>query len=280
MGAPNGPTAAASTGRDPHPDSDLDRGIDALPVPGREPNAPAAGPDGSPTAADASAPPGGHRRVGRRLVADAEIPPWMRTLAAATDGHPLPGLLHTMTLEAPPTARRGAVLMLFGDGPFGPDLLLTGRAPTMRSHAGQPAFPGGAIDPGEDAIEAALREGQEETGLLPDTVLPVALFPELYLPPSEFMVRPVLAYWREPGEVAPVDPAETAVVARVPVRDLVDPVNRGTVRHPSGFESPAFQVADLLVWGFTAGLVDVLLTLGGWSVPWDRDRFFELADFS
>ncbi len=136
----------------------------------------------------------------------------------------------------------------------------------MRSHAGQPAFPGGANDPGEDAVAAALREGQEETGLQPDSVLPVGLFPELYLPPSGFLVRPVLAYWREPGEVSPVDPAETAVVARVPVADLVDPANRGTVRHPSGFVGPAFQVADLLVWGFTAGLVDALLDprrLGG-----------------
>ena len=179
----------------------------------------------------------------------------------------LPGRLHNLVGPAPADARRGAVLMLFGDGPDGPDLLLTGRAATMRSHAGQPAFPGGSIDPGEDAIAAALREGSEETGLVPSSVLPVALLPELYLPPSGFLVRPVLAYWREPGPSAPVDPAETAVVARVPVADLVDPANRGQVHHPSGYVGPAFQVADLLVWGFTAGLVDALLELGGWPGP-------------
>jgi 8-oxo-dGTP pyrophosphatase MutT (NUDIX family) len=168
--------------------------------------------------------------------------------------------------------------MLFGDGPAGPDLLLTQRAATMRSHAGQPAFPGGATDPGEDDVLCALREGYEETGLLPSSVLPAALLPELFLPPSGFVVRPVLAYWREPGEVAAVDPAETAVVARVPVTELADPANRGQVRHPSGYIGAAFQVADLLVWGFTAGLVDMLLELGGWAVPWDREQFFELPD--
>ena len=92
-------------------------------------------------------------------------------------------------------------------------------------------------------------------------------------------MRPVLAYWREPGEVRAVDPAETAVVARVAVAELVDPANRGRVRHSSGYVGPAFQVAELLVWGFTAGLVDVLLELGGWAVPWDEDRIFDLPEF-
>jgi len=213
---------------------------------------------------------------GRRLVGDEDVPTWLRPLVANVHDRELPGRLHDLVGPAPAEARRGAVLMLFGDGPDGPDLLLTGRAATMRSHAGQPAFPGGSIDPGEGVIEAALREGFEETGLVPSSVLPVALLPELYLPPSGFLVSPVLAFWREPGAVRPVDPAETAVVARVPVADLVDPANRGQVHHPSGYTGPAFQVADLLVWGFTAGLVDALLELGGWAGPWDRNRVYEL----
>lgn len=213
---------------------------------------------------------------GRRLVDDEDLPSWMRGLVANVDERELPGPLHNLVGAAPSDARRGAVLMLFGDGPHGPDLLLTGRAETMRSHAGQPAFPGGSIDPGEGVIDAALREGAEETGLDPSSVLPVALLPDLYLPPSGFVVSPVLAYWREPGAVGPVDPAETAVVARVPVAVLVDPANRGQVWHPSGFIGPAFDVPDLLVWGFTAGLVDTLLELGGWARPWDQNRRFEL----
>ena len=50
--------------------------------------------------------------------------------------------------------------------------------------------------------------------------------PRLYLPASEFVVQPVLAYWRNPGPVRAVDPAETAAVARVPIDTLADPANR------------------------------------------------------
>ncbi len=63
--------------------------------------------------------------------------------------------------------RASAVLMLFGEGPDGPDLLLTERSHTMRSHPGQVSFPGGSVDPGETARETALREAEEETGLGP-----------------------------------------------------------------------------------------------------------------
>ena len=67
--------------------------------------------------------------------------------------------------------RRGAVLMLFGEGADGEaDLLLTERAHHMRSHPGQVSFPGGSVDPGETAVEAALREAEEETGLDPTGV--------------------------------------------------------------------------------------------------------------
>jgi len=217
--------------------------------------------------------------TGQRLIDDiSDLPAWMRNLAEAVDGSRLPGPIAQFTGLTPPSARRGSVLMLFAEGPAGPDLLLTERAATMRSHAGQPAFPGGANDPGEDAVTAALREGYEETGLDPSSVLPVALLPQLFLSPSSFLVSPVLAYWREPGEVRAVDPAETAAVARVPISELSDPFNRGQVRLSNGWMSPAFRVADLLVWGFTAGLVDSLLDLGGWSVPWDRNRLFDLSD--
>ena len=210
--------------------------------------------------------------LGHRLVGDDQLPPWMRPLVANVHEALMPGQLRNLVGLAPADARRGAVLMLFGEGPVGPDLLLTERSATMRSHAGQPAFPGGASDPGEDAIAAALREGQEETGLEPASVLPVALFPDLYLPPSGFLVRPVLGYWREPGEVRAVDPAETAAVARVPIAHLSDPANRFRVRHPSGFSGPAFAAPGMLVWGFTAGLLDRLLEFGGWAKPWDQER--------
>jgi 8-oxo-dGTP pyrophosphatase MutT (NUDIX family) len=170
------------------------------------------------------------------------------------------------------------VLVLFGEGANGPDVLLIERAHTMRSHAGQPAFPGGALDPadgdpaGDGPVAAALREAAEEVGLDPATVEVLGQLPALFLPPSGFVVHPVVALWRAPHPVHAVDEAEVAAVARVPLAELVDPANRLRVRHPSGWVGPAFEVRDLLVWGFTAGLLDKLLALGGWELPWDTDR--------
>ena len=152
--------------------------------------------------------------------------------------------------------REGAVLMLFGEGDRGPDLLLTERAHDMRSHPGQVSFPGGSTDP-EDASPAAtaLRVAQEETGLVPSGVHVFATLPELWLPPSNFAVTPVLAWWRDESPVAVVDPREVHAVYRVPIEELLDPQHRISVRHPSGWKGPAFLIGDdkdLILWGFTA----------------------------
>ena len=78
------------------------------------------------------------------------------------------------------------------------------------------------------------------------------------------------------GPVAPADEHEVAAVARVPIAELADPANRLQIRHPSGLVGPAFEVADMLVWGFTAGVLDRLMALAGWELPWDRSRIGEL----
>ncbi|GGX92305.1 coenzyme A pyrophosphatase [Streptomyces anandii JCM 4720] len=174
--------------------------------------------------------------------------------------------------------RQSAVLVLFGEGPRGPETLLMERATSLRSHAGQPSFPGGALDPedgdprGEGPLRAALREAEEETGLDPAGVQLFGALPRLYIPVSGFVVTPVLGWWREPSPVGVVDPAETARVFTVPVADLTNPDNRATAVHPSGHRGPAFLVESALVWGFTAGIIDRLLHFAGWELPWDREK--------
>ncbi|GAA2528374.1 NUDIX hydrolase [Winogradskya humida] len=180
----------------------------------------------------------------------------------------------------PPSSggRASAVLVLMGEEkPGEPDLLILQRAATMRTHAGQPAFPGGAADPTDrDPAATALREAQEEVGLDPATATVLTTLPELYIPVSRFVVTPVLAWWHAPHPVWPCQPAEVARVARLPIAELVDPANRLRVRHPSGWVGDAFQVQGMLVWGFTAGVISTLLDMAGWSVPWDAGRVLGL----
>jgi 8-oxo-dGTP pyrophosphatase MutT (NUDIX family) len=184
-------------------------------------------------------------------------------------------------LKPPPDGggRPSAVLVLFAceDERNGPDLLLIQRSDDLRLHAGQPAFPGGAIDLGDAGpVEAALREAAEETGLDPDGVEVVGVLPELFISRTGFRVVPVLAWWRRPSAVAPVDIAEVAAVARVPVSELADPAVRVMVRREGRYASPAFRVRGMFIWGFTALVIDRLLALGGWEVPWDRSVIVDM----
>jgi 8-oxo-dGTP pyrophosphatase MutT (NUDIX family) len=188
-----------------------------------------------------------------------------------------------LTRFVPPegaSTRRGAVLMLFGESEVGPDLLLTERAHDMRSHPGQVSFPGGSIDE-EDAspAAAALREAEEETGLDPSGVEVFASLPELWLPPSNFAVTPVLAWWRMETQVTVVDPREVHAVLREPIDELLDPEHRISVRHPSGWVGPGFLIGeekDLILWGFTAGIISRLFDFVGWTRPWDSARTRDL----
>jgi 8-oxo-dGTP pyrophosphatase MutT (NUDIX family) len=188
------------------------------------------------------------------------------------------------------TGRDAAVLVLFSgpldatsDGlPEDADLLVTVRASTLRHHAGQAAFPGGAADPGDHSpVHTALREANEETGIDTDRLHPLATLERLFIPPSGFHVVPVLAYSPDPGPVAVVNESETAVVARVPVRAFINPENRimvyrkVTTRRLAG---PAFLLNEMLVWGFTGQVISAMLDVAGWAQPWNTDDIRELDD--
>ena len=188
----------------------------------------------------------------------------------------------------PDTARHAAVLILFGrldDVPAASDVpsvhedldvLFVTRASTLRKHAGQVAFPGGKVDPEDsDAMAAALREAEEETGLDPAGVEILGVLPDAELPITNYIVTPVIGWWHAPSEVFVVDTAESSTVFRAPVADLLDPANRVSAvvtREGQRFCAPAFDVPGGFIWGFTGILLDRIFNDLGWTLPWDEDR--------
>lgn len=211
---------------------------------------------------------------------DVHLPDWLEPVRSAV------GSMAAEDLSAfvPPeelAPREGAVLVLFGDGPEGPDLLLTERAHTMRSQPGQVSFPGGASDEGEDAVATALREAAEETGLHPDGVDVFAVLPRIWLPPRNFAVAPVLAFWDHPSPIHVVNEQEVHAVFRTTIEHLLDPAERFCVKHPLGWHGPGWMVGpdrDVLLWGFTAGIIDALFDHVGWTREWDRGVLRTLPD--
>lgn len=200
------------------------------------------------------------------------LPRWLQLLRdSLSDPRPTP-VDGTRPL-GPPGGRPAGVLLLFGEDRHGPDLLFIERSSSLRDHPGQVAFPGGGLEEGDvDLAAAALREAEEETGLDPSGVDVFGELDPLGLSVSGFQVTPVLGWWREPSPVAVRDPGEVSAVQRVPLADLTDAANRYLMVHPSGHQGPGFRVGGLLIWGFTAYVVDSVLTRGGWQRPWDRTR--------
>ena len=211
------------------------------------------------------------------MSADSSHPAWLQPLVSALAD---PERVEQVVAVRPGAGgRAAAVLALIGAGADGPEILFVERAASMRTHAGQIAFPGGAADPGDvDLVDTALREAEEEVGIERSGVEVLGLLPPAHVAVSGFDVTAVVGWWRRRSLVSAVDAREVASVPVVPVSVLTDPARRATVRHPLGYTGPAFEVDGHLIWGLTAHLVDGLLDLAGWQRPWDTSRRVPIPD--
>ncbi|WP_052462709.1 NUDIX hydrolase [Nigerium massiliense] len=200
----------------------------------------------------------------------------------------LPGVGESLVKSRPGRGgRRAAVLILLSldesaarvetSETAGLRIVLIEKAAHLRRHAGQMAFPGGAVEPGDPTgVAAALREADEEVGVRPEEVRVLGTLPPAHVAASGFDAMSVVGWWRGDRVLAPGDDGEVQAVHTLPVPVLVDPLSRWVATHQSGYTGPAFVVGDLFIWGFTAHLLTGLIQLAGWEVPWDQDRRAEI----
>ncbi|MFC0203057.1 CoA pyrophosphatase [Novosphingobium soli] len=141
-----------------------------------------------------------------------------------------------------------------------PGMLLLHRPSTMRAHPGQIAFPGGRLDPGEDAVEAALREAWEELGIRPADVRVIGTS-DLYRTGSGYEITPVIGVVPPDIEIHP-NPAEVAQWFEVPVDFVLDPANQ--VTRSVEFEGRRHSFVEIawndgrqdhVIWGVTGAIL-------------------------
>ncbi len=156
-------------------------------------------------------------------------------------------------------AKSAAVMAPIALRAGGPTMIFIRRADHLRSHSGQVAFPGGKIDPGEQPVQAAHREAEEEIGLAASQVEPLGWL-DPYLTGTNFRIAPLVAFVS--GDFAPkIQPGEVADYFEVPLAIVFDP-SRLEV-HARVFEGRerkffALSYEGHYIWGATAGILRTL----------------------
>ena len=150
--------------------------------------------------------------------------------------------------------RQGAVLMLLYPGSGGLNTLLTRRTETLKSHAGQIAFPGGSRDGDESLAQTALRETFEEVGVQPQQIEVLGTLTTIYIPVTDYEVHPFVG-WMPARPTFHPNAYEVAELIETPLTWLLEPATRVVETWQLyGFDVrvPFFQVNGHKVWGATA----------------------------
>jgi 8-oxo-dGTP pyrophosphatase MutT (NUDIX family) len=159
--------------------------------------------------------------------------------------------------------RRAAVLLPIFESEGLPCLLLIRRAPTLRMHSGEIAFPGGAMEAQDhDLVMTALREAQEEIGLDPERAEVLGLLTPSFTFVSNFLITPVVAFLPHgPGELTP-QASEVAEIIRASLPALADPA----IAHSEEWEREGqrrtvyfYDYGSYRIWGATARMLRQLL---------------------
>jgi 8-oxo-dGTP pyrophosphatase MutT (NUDIX family) len=190
---------------------------------------------------------------------------------AARLKQPLPGAQAHEPLRAVPIGsikpkfdhkrppKPGSVLILLYPNGEGISFPLTMRPDYLGTHGGQISFPGGKAEEGEDAIETALREGEEEIGIDRTQIKVLGTLSEFFVIPSNFMVTPVVAF----AEKRPTFTADPVEVVRIIEGRLDDLIKEDAVRTKEilaaklyPMMAPHFEIEEEVVWGATAMMLN------------------------
>lgn len=172
----------------------------------------------------------------------------------------------TVVPRVPETAKKAAVLALcYPDKQDLAHLLLILRPPKSGVHSSQIAFPGGAVEMGDrDLLATAMREAEEEVGVRSEELHPIRSLTEIYIPPSNYLVQPYLAWTSIKQDFRP-QPTEVDRIIEVPISDLLNRQNRTFCTRNTSYagpvEVPAFSFDGNIVWGATAMMLNELRVL-------------------
>ena len=174
---------------------------------------------------------------------------------------PIGNLVPKFEHKLPP--KPGSVLILLYEEDGEIKFPLIKRPEYLGTHSGQISLPGGKADPGEDPIQTALREGEEEVGIDRSKVKVLGTLSNFFVIPSNFLVTPVVGVIDQP--VFTPDPYEVSKILSGSLSDLIkgDAIRQKEILAAGQFHlvAPHFEIEGEIVWGATAMMLNEFRTV-------------------